>query len=53
MSQMYEKRGYQTIRNDRWNVENDVVLVYEIMEKIYVAISIPYKLKNGKIELHE
>ena len=32
-SQMYEKRGYQTIRHDRWNVENDVVLVYEIMEK--------------------
>lgn len=30
---LYEKRGYQTIRHDRWNVENGVVLVYEIMEK--------------------
>ena len=29
----YEKRGYQTIRHDRWDVENGVVLVYEIMEK--------------------
>lgn len=32
-SHLYEKRGYQTIRHDRWNVENGVVLVYEIMEK--------------------
>ena len=30
---LYEKRGYQTIHHDRWNVENGVVLVYEIMEK--------------------
>ena len=30
---LYEKRGYQTIRHDRWDVENGVVLVYEIMEK--------------------
>lgn len=30
---LYEKRGYQTIRHDKWNVENGVVLVYEIMEK--------------------
>lgn len=30
---LYEKRGYQTLRHDRWNVENGVVLVYEIMEK--------------------
>ena len=32
-SHLYEKRGYQTIRHDRWNVENGFVLVYEIMEK--------------------
>ena len=32
-SHLYEKRGYQTIRHDRWDVENGVVLVYEIMEK--------------------
>lgn len=29
----YEKRGYQTIKHERWNVENGVVLVYEVMEK--------------------
>lgn len=32
-SHLYEKRGYQTIHHDKWNVENGVVLVYEIMEK--------------------
>lgn len=31
---MYEKRGYKTIRHDTWPVENGVVLVYEVMEKI-------------------
>lgn len=30
---MYEKRGYKTIRHDKWEVENGVVLVYEVMEK--------------------
>lgn len=30
---LYEKRGYKTVKHDRWNVENGVVLVYEIMEK--------------------
>lgn len=32
-SHIYEKRGYKTIKHERWNVENGVVLVYEIMEK--------------------
>ena len=32
-SHLYEKRGYKTIKHDRWEVENGVVLVYEIMEK--------------------
>ena len=32
-SHLYEKRGYKTIKHERCNVENDVVLVYEIMEK--------------------
>lgn len=32
-SHLYEKRGYKTIRHDRWPVENGVILVYEIMEK--------------------
>lgn len=50
---LYEKRGYKTIRHDKWNVENDVVLVYEIMEKQFAKDSIPNILENGKIELHE
>lgn len=32
-SHMYEKRGYVTVRHDRWEVENGGVLVYEIMRK--------------------
>lgn len=32
-SRMYEKRGYQTIKHEQWSVENDVILVYGIMEK--------------------
>ena len=30
---LYEKRGYKTVKHERWNAENGVVLVYEIMEK--------------------
>lgn len=32
-SRLYEHRGYQTIKHEKWDVENDVVLVYEVMEK--------------------
>ncbi len=32
-SHLYEKRGYQTLRHEKWNVENGRVLVYEIMAK--------------------
>lgn len=32
-SHLYEKRGYQTVRHEKWNVENGRVLVYEIMAK--------------------
>lgn len=32
-SHLYEKRGYKTVKHGRWNVENGVVLVYEVMEK--------------------
>ena len=35
-SHLYEKRGYKTIKHNRWNVEIGVVLVYEIMEKALV-----------------
>ena len=30
---LYEKRGYKTVKHERGNVANGVVLVYEIMEK--------------------
>lgn len=30
----YEKRKYITIRHETWNCKNDVVLVYDIMEKL-------------------
>lgn len=36
---LYEKRGYKTIRHDRWKVENGAVLVYEVMEKRLPDIS--------------
>ncbi|MDO4168973.1 MAG: hypothetical protein Q4D45_03650 [Lachnospiraceae bacterium] len=32
-SHMYEIRGYQTVKHEKWNVENGVILVYEIMQK--------------------
>lgn len=32
-SHLYEQRGYKTIKHERWNVENGVILVYEVMEK--------------------
>lgn len=31
--EMYERRGYRTVRHDRWPMEGGAVLVYEIMEK--------------------
>lgn len=31
--QFYERRGYVTVRHETWECENDVVLVYGIMEK--------------------
>lgn len=32
-SHLYEKRGYQTLRHEKWDVENGRILVYEIMAK--------------------
>ena len=46
-SRLYEKRGYKTIKHDRWNVENGAVLVYEIMEK-NIASSSTSICYNGK-----
>ena len=44
--QLYEKRGYKTIRHDKYKVENNVVLVYEIMEKELINNKMFY---DGKI----
>lgn len=33
-SHLYEKRGYQTVKHEKWDVENGRVLVYEIMAKL-------------------
>ncbi len=38
-SHLYEKRGYKTVKHDKWNVENGVVLVYEIMEKPLASVA--------------
>lgn len=32
-SHFYEKRGYQTVKHEQLQVENEVTLVYEVMEK--------------------
>lgn len=32
-SHLYESRGYATVEHKHWNVENGVVLVYEVMRK--------------------
>lgn len=45
---LYEKRGYKTVKHARWNVENGVVLVYEIMEKEFHTTHAVYG-HNGKI----
>lgn len=31
--QLYMKRGYRTVRYERWDCDNGAVLVYGIMEK--------------------
>lgn len=51
-SHLYEQRGYRTMKHEKWNVEHDVVLVYEVMEK-ELCHSIPELLDNGKIEPDE
>lgn len=33
-SDLYKHRGYKTVKHENWMVENDVVLVYEVMEKL-------------------
>ena len=33
---MYEKRGYRTVRHEKWTVKNGAVLVYPVMEKHFV-----------------
>ena len=36
---LYEKRGYQTIKHERQDVENGVILVYEVMEKSLLNVN--------------
>ena len=38
VSHLYEKRGYQTIKHEKWNVENGKILVYEVMAKSLVNV---------------
>ena len=38
-SHLYEKRGYQTTKHEKWNVENGRILVYEVMVKSLPKIS--------------
>ncbi len=47
-SRLYEKRGYRTVRHMQWELENGVVLVYEMMEKSLASpeIGIDY---NGRV----
>lgn len=33
-SHLYEKRGYKTVEHCKYTVENGVILVYEVMEKV-------------------
>ncbi len=46
-SHLYEKRGYKIIKHDRWNVENGVILVYEVMEK-HLAKSLTHICYNKR-----
>lgn len=38
-SHLYENREYKTVKHEKCNVENGVVLVYEIMEKPLVSVN--------------
>lgn len=38
-SHIYEKRGYKTVKHEKWKVENGVVLVYEVMEKHLASVN--------------
>lgn len=62
-SHLYEKRGYQTTKHERWNVENGRILVYEVMVKSlkHTATRICYEGKtfiprsnteNGEVDGH-
>ena len=51
-SHLYEKRGYQTIQHEKWDVENGRVLVYEIMSKSlpHTTTDICYDSRQGESE---
>ena len=48
-SHFYEKRGYQTRKHERWNVENGVVLVYEVMERYYQMSQAPFAMMGNTL----
>ena len=39
-SQLYENRGYKTVKHEKWPVANGVILVYEVMEKMVNSMSV-------------
>ena len=39
-SQLYENRGYKTVKHEKWPVANGVRLVYEVMEKMVNSMSV-------------
>lgn len=45
---LYADRGYKTVGHGRIDLENDVKLVYEIMEKILPGTSIPYNYDKSR-----
>lgn len=51
-SHLYEKRGYRTIKHEKWKVENGVILVYEVMEKFLGSVNIPISYE-GRIFVPE
>lgn len=52
-SHLYEKRGYQTLQHEKWNVDNGRVLVYEIMAKALPHTSTGIRYDGGSFVSRE
>lgn len=48
---LYEKLGYSVVKHEKYPVENDVVLVYEVMEKVFNRINVAKKIDGDIIQL--